>query len=897
MPSALPPPPARNGRPAPPSKQEDDDEDAAWATHTHESTKVMCPNCGSWVDGRSLRCVECGAMLARDASKPPSKLPPSAPAPSPGEVKRQVPAKKKAVPQVPPPPARGSSASSSDFDGAMAHKQPLPPVPARVPSPRAELGDSALMQPLPPVPARVPSPRVDSSASQPLPPVPLRPTNMDLSMEVPKMAPPPRGQRSPPSASYTAPAPAPDDALESPRTSAKALPPAPPPVGSRSSGVSGPALPRRAPSADGTATGAWSRPVPAGAGLARSSASTLTVEVEDLSSEHAMSVSPATVRPTPPASPLRGAIPSSSSSYGPAVSLPTSADSVSQPPVAAEAKSPALRRGLSGLRDILGKDKTEPPVGPPEDAQVVLHDPFWRTQLQAWATEQGDGSGGKVALWTLMDEYKNGSPSAVVRAALAKRIFAEFIAPHAPQRAVFPAPEDQRAVMCADFDELGPEGLPLTFFDSPQGMLLSELEFRLFPRWRAAEMESSPRLASPRQRSPGLSRWKGSSASGGGTPVLTRAGPSASVGSALDGRSPRGHDISAPVLTSGPAPKFQLIPIADAQRDAGVGSEASGAVSPRRSAAAALPAGAASSSSTSLVDTESGASPSSPRMSPPRPSPFAMRPVAPAAPLPAAAPAAKRAPPPPVPKKESPHRSDGQSSPRQGRRAENFVGDDRWDVESIVSPDCTFAWDNLNHSNTLEAISVVKVLVVGDLGVGKTQLCKTMLGDDFHAGYEPTVFETYKVRVPLFKEVPVELWDMSGNPKYDKKRPVVYPNVNALVVCFDLTSRVSWESVKRKWVPEAVGFPEYPLMLVGCKFDCINAGNAATVVTAAEVTRYMEHHCAEFKCCRFFSTSAAKGSGMDDVFQSLIYSVLYDHKGKVADVANFSLNHLREKLV
>ncbi len=72
---------------------------------------------------------------------------------------------------------------------------------------------------------------------------------------------------------------------------------------------------------------------------------------------------------------------------------------------------------------------------------------------------------------------------------------------------------------------------------------------------------------------------------------------------------------------------------------------------------------------------------------------------------------------------------------------------------------------------------------------------------------------------------------------------MVYPNVNAFIVCFDLTSRESWESVKRKWVPEALSFAENPLFVVGCKLDTINASNAANTVSASEVHKFMDHHC------------------------------------------------------
>ena len=154
----------------------------------------------------------------------------------------------------------------------------------------------------------------------------------------------------------------------------------------------------------------------------------------------------------------------------------------------------------------------------------------------------------------------------------------------------------------------------------------------------------------------------------------------------------------------------------------------------------------------------------------------------------------------------------------------------------------------------------------------------------FASEYEPTVFETYKVKVPMFREVPVEIWDMSGNPKYDRKRPVVYPNINCFLVCFDLTSRSSWEAVKKKWVPEARGFPDHPLFVAGCKFDNINAHNAQFCVTGQEVQKYLDVHCTMFKCTKFFSVSAKNGLNVSELFKAIVYCTLSEIKSKLGTI-------------
>jgi small GTP-binding protein len=183
--------------------------------------------------------------------------------------------------------------------------------------------------------------------------------------------------------------------------------------------------------------------------------------------------------------------------------------------------------------------------------------------------------------------------------------------------------------------------------------------------------------------------------------------------------------------------------------------------------------------------------------------------------------------------------------------------------------------------------------VIGDLGVGKTQLCKTMLGDEFDEGYAPTIFETYKIKVPMFREYPVELWDMSGNDKYERKRPVIYPNVNGFVICFDLTNFESWMNVCNKWLPELLGFSQFPLFIVGCKFDKINASNAKSCVQPSQVTEFMDKHCTHFKSWKFFSTSAQNVVGLETLFAAIIYCTLYEKEKK--DDINSSISRLKNK--
>lgn len=116
----------------------------------------------------------------------------------------------------------------------------------------------------------------------------------------------------------------------------------------------------------------------------------------------------------------------------------------------------------------------------------------------------------------------------------------------------------------------------------------------------------------------------------------------------------------------------------------------------------------------------------------------------------------------------------------------------------------------------------MKIVVVGDGGCGKTCLLVSYAQGKFPEIYVPTVFENYVTNVltPEGKLIELALWDTAGQEEYDRLRPLSYPDVDVLLVCFSLESLTSLQNVKDTWFPEVSHFcPGIPIVLVGTKSD------------------------------------------------------------------------------
>ncbi|XP_051001790.1 rho-related GTP-binding protein RhoD isoform X2 [Acomys russatus] len=115
----------------------------------------------------------------------------------------------------------------------------------------------------------------------------------------------------------------------------------------------------------------------------------------------------------------------------------------------------------------------------------------------------------------------------------------------------------------------------------------------------------------------------------------------------------------------------------------------------------------------------------------------------------------------------------------------------------------------------------VKVVLVGDGGCGKTSLMMVFADGSFPESYNPTVFERYHVNLQIKgKPVQLQIWDTAGQDDYDRLRPLFYPDVNVLLLCFDVTNPNSFDNISTRWYPEVTHFcKRVPIIVVGCKTD------------------------------------------------------------------------------
>jgi small GTP-binding protein len=100
---------------------------------------------------------------------------------------------------------------------------------------------------------------------------------------------------------------------------------------------------------------------------------------------------------------------------------------------------------------------------------------------------------------------------------------------------------------------------------------------------------------------------------------------------------------------------------------------------------------------------------------------------------------------------------------------------------------------------------LVKIVLLGDDGVGKTSFLMTYTTSMFPRGMMPFVYDNFtsNVRMPDGLLVTCVLWDTAGSDIYDNIRPLVHPNTDVFVLCYNPTQPETFDHVREKWYVEA----------------------------------------------------------------------------------------------
>ena len=161
----------------------------------------------------------------------------------------------------------------------------------------------------------------------------------------------------------------------------------------------------------------------------------------------------------------------------------------------------------------------------------------------------------------------------------------------------------------------------------------------------------------------------------------------------------------------------------------------------------------------------------------------------------------------------------------------------------------------------------VKVVLLGEQGVGKTCIINRFISDEFNENTMSSLSAQFISKTIELKDIKkfikFEIWDTAGQEKFHSLAKIFYRDAKVICLVYDITDRESFENLKSYWYESELklNLKKLPILAV--------VGNKNDLYENKELEENVAEDFAKSIHAIFQYTSAKNSSGIEELFDKI----------------------------
>ena len=165
---------------------------------------------------------------------------------------------------------------------------------------------------------------------------------------------------------------------------------------------------------------------------------------------------------------------------------------------------------------------------------------------------------------------------------------------------------------------------------------------------------------------------------------------------------------------------------------------------------------------------------------------------------------------------------------------------------------------------------LVKLLLIGDSGVGKSCIMMRFADDSFSSSFITTIGIDFKIKTITLnnKKIKLQIWDTAGQERFRTITTAYYRGAMGIIMVYDITDELSFSNI-RNWMLniETHASINVKKIMVGNKID---------MESYRVVTREKGENLANEYDMNFFETSARENINITEMFTTMVRDIIKD---------------------